>query len=593
MKILIALRLTPAEEERLLADNTCYRPDLSTKSEWCLASALRSAAPDAVIVGDLPSRDVLEEWHSTPEKKRYLVTLSGAEGEARTPDIDLPNWLCHENLPGLSVERALSHLEDRCADVETVPAQNWSKKNLSSGSNSVVMVGAGIVNLITALELVDHTEDLLIVDKGFDPRQTSAWASHDGTFSGQNGRIFSFMEARQHHYRDGRVDADFRSDFRRPVEEGGWLSLANDKLTRDDIEWIRKFESLPAWLAGKYDSDIVAVNKAGFSRWGDLMERYGHLFADVKYQPQLLRVYATDAQWRHAVERETAIGSILETLPPDAVASRYPVLAPAVEQGAIAGGLLAKGFGLGIHSFGCRLLDHLEKLGVEFRWTTDVTQVVRRPDNRVVGLRDSSDNIITADNYVISPGYRGASSIQGLPDGVDIAGVIGLWLSFETSEPVLEPCIKYSRSGFASPGASEGANIFCAPLSVGRSVIHVSSGHGFIGTGKDARRWAETSGLETALRDTARKLFPHIYDPSVPDEIRSCVRPWTPSGLGVFAREEVVGGGQLIFTGGHTTGGFAQAPAVAGSVSDCLLGEKCEMERILAPRRMSSFLSQQ
>jgi D-amino-acid dehydrogenase len=67
---------------------------------------------------------------------------------------------------------------------------------------------------------------------------------------------------------------------------------------------------------------------------------------------------------------------------------------------------------------------------------------------------------------------------------------------------------------------------------------------------------------------------------------RFCVRPWTASSLGVFEVIPTVEGGRLVITGGHNTGGFAQAPAIAAAVLAELTGRRHTMDVLYHPLRM-------
>ena len=66
---------------------------------------------------------------------------------------------------------------------------------------------------------------------------------------------------------------------------------------------------------------------------------------------------------------------------------------------------------------------------------------------------------------------------------------------------------------------------------------------------------------------------------------RICVRPFTSTGLGIFEVQPAAGGGRTVITGGHNTGGFAQAPAVAESVRAVLCGEDPPMRELYDPER--------
>jgi D-amino-acid dehydrogenase len=53
---------------------------------------------------------------------------------------------------------------------------------------TVALVGAGIVNLITALDLARHGYDVAVYDQAPDPRSGADWAAYGRTRGGGDGR---------------------------------------------------------------------------------------------------------------------------------------------------------------------------------------------------------------------------------------------------------------------------------------------------------------------------------------------------------------------------------------------------------------------
>ena len=65
---------------------------------------------------------------------------------------------------------------------------------------------------------------------------------------------------------------------------------------------------------------------------------------------------------------------------------------------------------------------------------------------------------------------------------------------------------------------------------------------------------------------------------------RACVRPWTATGLGIFESTGTDRDGSFIITGGHNTGGFAQAPAVAMAVLAAIERRSHPMHTLYHPK---------
>jgi hypothetical protein len=188
-----------------------------------------------------------------------------------------------------------------------------------------------------------------------------------------------------------------------------------------------------------------------------------------------------------------------------------------------------------------------------------------------------------------------ARELPALRDAVEtnaIAPMIGLWLTIPNVTPPLNCPFKLSRAGFASKGPGEGANIMPGIDHDGRPIIHVSSGHGYIGFGQEARRFRDVMGLGRSVEETVRSIFPKVHkladgrEVVNGDEKLACVRPWTATGLGIFESTETDRDGSFIITAGHNTGGFAQSPAVAMAVLAAIEGRSHSMHVLYHPQRL-------
>jgi folate-dependent phosphoribosylglycinamide formyltransferase PurN len=125
-------------------------------------------------------------------------------------------------------------------------------------------------------------------------------------------------------------------------------------------------------------------------------------------------------------------------------------------------------------------------------------------------------------------------------------------------------------------------------------ILIFGGGYGYVGLDRPAPDSLEMKALYEELEEVALIYFPHNYAeakrrgpmamyPS--GHRRFCVRPFTPTGLGIFERIPTALGGQLIITGGNNTGGFAQAPAIACAVLRSLMGEDDPIHALFHPDR--------
>jgi glycine/D-amino acid oxidase-like deaminating enzyme len=150
--------------------------------------------------------------------------------------------------------------------------------------------------------------------------------------------------------------------------------------------------------------------------------------------------------------------------------------------------------------------------------------------------------------------------------------------------------VKIAREGHRA----EETNVTLATDQFGAPILVCGSGYGWTGLNPHNIDSAELDVLFEALEDTLRQFFPKAHTAArvagtLDTGKQLCVRPWTASCLGVFERVETAGGGMLIVTGGHNTGGFAQSPVVAEAVLAAFEGREHPMHTRYDPRRLERF----
>lgn len=238
------------------------------------------------------------------------------------------------------------------------------------------------------------------------------------------------------------------------------------------------------------------------------------------------------------------------------------------------------GFTLEVHGLLARLLDLLDRLGVELSWRTKATGI-NWSSSSVSGIALEDGSVLEARHYVISPGAYGESILRGTSAAGVITGVLGVWLRLPNLEPALDVSLKIARRG----QLAQDANITVVRASDDKTCLLVGAGYGWTGFVRGAVDQRQLDSLYSAAEDTARRFFPEACELALSTDRQYCIRPWTPSGLGVFATHPAVNGGKLVIAGGHNTGGFAQAPAVADAVLAWLRGEHHPMHELYRPSR--------
>ncbi|MCX4539397.1 FAD-dependent oxidoreductase [Streptomyces sp. NBC_01565] len=610
MKILLTLPAPGlATTDFLRSGNLVHDPAADSVSDDRLLDALILHGATALITTHRPDDTLLRVWAQHTGGPVHVAYAAPAGGGGAGAADGLPSRLhrpaepvrpihpvhpvhpVHEfPLDGTGLDAiavALAHCERAAALARPVPAGAAPE---AGGPGDVFLIGAGVVNLVTALYLADRGYRLTVVDRSPVPG-TADWEAYGCTHAGDDARMFTFTEM------DNYGNQDFRGSapdwFRQPVEKHGWLARDPATLTAHEHAWIDEFESIPSWLARAYNADIFSLSAESGAEWGTLRARFPRLFEDVVLTEDILRVYSDPAHLRASLARHRAIGAVLRELSATELAREHPALAASARGGTLVGGLLVPGFTVNVHKFTERAVALLTELGARFHWNTPVTGVRRDPDGAVTGF-DCAVPVPEDAHVVASPGVDGAELLRGTPCEGRVHGVLGGWMRVENRAPALRHSLKVARRGHVT----EDANVTVARDGDGREVLIVGSGYGYTGAAGHAGEPEERqlAAMRAGIADTIERLFPHGDEPaasSLPYDnygFKYCVRPWTATSLGLYHAERLgPGGGLYVVTGGHNTGGFAQSPAIARAVLASLRGESHAMHTLYHPERYRAF----
>lgn len=598
MRILVSFKLPDHLSATLVGNNVVYRPDLEIKADHELGRALRTAAPDILITRKLPSSSEVKRWSAARVRPQGIVLIGPQDYEVAVTISGVRVWPIADNskvAPELAAFRLAEELNASwLGEQATQFANHHASKRVAVGNvQTVAMVGAGVVNLITAYYLAQSGCRVSIFDGSPEPGTTDDWRQYGCTSGGNDARMFSLAEARHHLIKPQQALDQTGKEFDRPIHEQGWRCCAPETLTAKDANWKENYQSVPPWLPESLNYEIIAFNQESAPLWEDLRATQPDLFTDVGYNSPVIRLYATQAQLEQGILFEQRIGSYIRIVDQLELAREQPALKLAIDQGAIAGAIEVVGFTVNIHRFMKKLIDRLRLMGVYFSWNTRIERVARDEMNLVCGLV-FRENIFRAQHYVLSPGAYGNDLLKGTDSENKIASVVGMWLTIPNDGRGLNNALKISRTGYAAPGAAEGANVITGMDRAGRPTIHISTGHGYIGSNPNNLDREHLNHLFHAVKDTAHVYFPKSYEFAkaqgiIEQSFRYCVRPWTPSGLGLFELILAENHGLMIVAAGHSTGGFAQSPSVAKAVLAALAGDSHPMHRAYHPCRLDSF----
>ncbi|KAG4443874.1 hypothetical protein IFR05_000640 [Cadophora sp. M221] len=453
---------------------------------------------------------------------------------------------------------------------------------------TVLVVGAGIMNLVAAEFLATRGFQVRIVDAGPDPNTCKDWTRLGVTHGGGDARMFTFTEADNYNEKGSDIYHDMRHIFRKTARNGGWSVKLPSTFSAAELAWVKAFEQVPIWLAHAMKEDIYDVNWEAGKLWAEYMDRAPELFEGVSLHTDILRLYAEDLALTAAHELNRDLGALVNDFPLSKLVREYPQFYAAAKSKDLAGGLTVHGFTLGIHSFVKNLIDRIKELDGTFTWDCDVQQI-RRNASGAVTLLESQFGPLRADNFLISPGVTRNGLLAGTASEHLVNGVLGVWLQLPNIDPPLSNSIKIHRRGCLV----EDINVTVQrDAKTHEDILILGGGYGYVGLDHPSPESPELQALFKELEEVAQIYFPAQYRLAKErgslwprGEKKFCIRPFTCTGLGIFEDIPTASGGHLIITGGNNTGGFAQSPAIARAVCRAMVGEHDPIHILFNPHR--------
>lgn len=415
MKLLIACPVPDDTLEFLPSDNVVYRPDLAKKGGRFLATTLTRLCPEMLAVESVPDCSALAAWAEVMGEQRRFVIVRGGFGDPLTP-VTCDGHVSFHHAPAcpgepeadlLGFAERLYNEHVTCCGTDALLADQ--RRNGLHHGDSVVVVGAGIVGLISALGLVRAGLRVTLIDGCPDPRGLGHWTTFGCTRGGDNARMFTLTEADCYNHQS--LAADMNSCFRRPVSGLGWRLCDDQALGPAERRWIDEFEAIPPSLARSYNDDIFGFNAESRGLWEELMQAMPSLFEGVELHSGILRLYTDPQHLDQSLARQRRVGAFRALLTAAEVGARYPSLKEPCASGLIAGGIEVVGFTVNVHNLIANLVAALEVAGVTCWWNTTATEIARDGAGAVCGLR-STASFFEADHYVVSPGAYGRDLLR-------------------------------------------------------------------------------------------------------------------------------------------------------------------------------------
>ncbi|WDG29445.1 FAD-dependent oxidoreductase [Streptomyces sp. CA-278952] len=615
MLVLLDHPVPTSVEPLLNGAHVLHRPALGARPGALRGRELARTRPDVLLTRSLPAAAETAAWGAAAGERPLVVVLldraAGPGGPRRSAArVHRPSA---RRLPGAGpagsrlrvtacpsagaaeppadlYARALATAERRFLAERVGPVLAGRLGAVRQEAASVVLVGAGVVNLLTGLRLLRAGHRVSFYDSGPDPRSDAPWTSFGCSRGGGDARMFTLTEA------DGYFGSPGGGPppFTQPVKDQGWGLADLARLGPAEAAWAEDNARVPDWLARSFTEDVLGYNLASDRLWRELRHDAPELFHGVGLREGILRVYSDQDVLEAHVERQHSLTDRrFEILSADRISARHPALAAAHRAGAFVGGIEVNGFTVQVHRFLGAVADAAERAGAVFHWGRPVDALVPGEGGAPDAISCRDGETVRADHYVLSTGAYGEALLRGTASAGLIHGMVGAWLTLPDPGRGLRNSLKITRSGHTAADA----NVTVTEGPDGRSFLTVGSGYGWTGADPDNVDPTQLEALYAAVEDTASSFFPDAFDAARRSGLlersrRYCVRPWTASSLPVFETARTAGGGLLLITGGHNTGGFAQAPVTAEAVASALRGESHPMHIDYHPNRLRMFYGQ-
>jgi glycine/D-amino acid oxidase-like deaminating enzyme len=439
----------------------------------------------------------------------------------------------------------------------------------------VLVIGAGIIGLVSAYHLRAAGFQVSILDAGPDPTSLPRPTERLGaTFRGGNARHISVTETAPHasSARTGLITL--------PTAVAGWFAKSSPIISHSEHAWMADFEALTTNmdLHARYTRAVVEINALGKSGWQTLLHDRPDLFANAGLESPLTILYPTLPAMEAEVPFDRQFDPACAVVSASELCARYPGLTPAFTAGHLVGGLVIDGYALNAITFCTNLIEDL-KDRVAFTWGRRATGISRDKDGGILGIIADEGELLLADHYVIASGALDRHLLHNMPLAGRIMGVAGCWITIP----------RHSLPGALKIYAPDPTSYI--NITADNDRLLISGGYGFIGDEDIDPESPGILALFDRLEAIISRVFPEQYTMARQANLldrRVCVRPMTATGLPIFEILPCIGGGSLIITGGNSAGGFTQAPVVASAVLHALTyGTMPQMAALCIPAMLS------
>ncbi|WP_282611164.1 FAD-binding oxidoreductase [Pelagibius sp. Alg239-R121] len=543
-----------------------------------------------LVTEHFPPAETIARWRSRAKGPLIVAILrhSVSAPVVNKEDVVYDNLICclfdRKTFP---LHQALCQAEHaRTFEARYLPAPYIQATDPAKGKR-VAVVGAGIVSLIAALEFARAGYAVEVFEKSPDPRALGDWRRMGCTHGGESVRMFSLTECDIYQDRNSDGQGRVNGFIDTGLERMGWGLGAESEFDAEDHQWKSEFRDVPIFLAEHYNEDVFDLNHESYRLWGAMMEATPNLFEGVDLTEGLLRICRTESYHDKQLRRQKHVRAFVRELDRECLIEAYPALATGCANDEIFGGIEVEGFTLNIQRFVRHVLTEAEALGVVFHWSSPVARIERQ--GSVIAGLVVAGTLRKSDHYFVSPGPYVHGLLDPTQSRGSVHGILGAWISVPNVAPKLQRSMKIAREGhIASCG-----NIIINEDDAGNERLVFGSGFGYLGQRPENIDHARLARLFHSMQDYVGQLFPEALemaraDGSLEAQRKYCIRPWTPTCLGIFEIQEAETGCLVVATG-HNTGGFSQSTSVAKAALAAMRGDVHPMHSLYAPKRFRSF----
>ncbi|WP_416899036.1 MAG: D-amino acid dehydrogenase [Minwuia sp.] len=400
-----------------------------------------------------------------------------------------------------------------------------------------MIAGAGVIGVTTAWELASRGHEVTVIEAAPGPAEGASFANGAQISPSESVPWASPSNLRMAVKWMWQADGPFRLKPTADTRQWGWLVrfLANCRQNR----WEANARPMVA-MALYSQQRLAAIRDA----------------AGIDYDREdrgILRIFPTAPALHEAgdvIGVMAGHGVDMRMLGGDEIAELEPALGPALEQGRIAGGILAPGDETGdAAGFTAGLAAAAAREGVRFAWNSKVERIVTHGDR--FHAVETPGGRIGGDALIVCAGLGAPQLTRRLGFDLPIYPLKGYSVTRRLGSSNLAPRISITDEGRRMVISRLGGRIRAA----GKADL----------VGYDpALKTARAGGL---MRDLER-IYPAL-DYDGPPEYWTGLRPMTPNGIPLIGTTPVQG---VYLNTGHGSLGWTMACGSAGLIADILDG---------------------